>query len=560
MTGSIDPKMSLSPQSSSQPAALPTPTPQEAKVTEVAQVSLSHMEETEEIGNHRFTLQSSDQSQPILLEGSIDRGKAPAFLKKNSEQSGESASVAPRLKLAAGEPFSIRLNRVMKIEDSENLPHVGRVGENAVSFLVREATGIYLVEADVDEMADRLWIKPEKIAKHAERGTLEDFLQNEKQGHLERLPKIAADYQTMFERYFKDNPSNLAGGLNALQILKIIRLSHKAGVAENQSVQFEFRGVNIFAEKIRGKLKLIRMDDKKRLASGSYNTAFRVMRLDKSKSMAFRLSHTAAIYAKRHEADMHDPIEALNMQVKAATAAAENRKGAQILKEIHKDGRVKGIQNPPMSVASFMGPIGSFYQLRAGSGKAMLKSREFRESPLETKLDCCYQILEAGAALAQANWLDTDRKLDNSLFHTVEEEGKMRFILELSDLDGAIRCRPGAGVNFATMTHTKDITPYSDVVDHMFNERTAVYQYGVMIYTLLCSSIDNPESHRPSRADSYVDTDQPFHAESLQQAGVGKNTISALERICFPIPQLRPTANEAKELFKAAIQADEYLR
>lgn len=477
----------------------------------------------------------------------------------------ESVAPATRIQIngVVGEKFQLALTEEPKELAFGEEAAVGLSDDGIATMLVEDNGKRYQVSVKLSEISDRLLISKDLEAE-ARQGTL-DQLFLRKQPKLQNLPNLVGDYEKLFENHFAKNPGDvvgqlstrggtvLEGGLNARQMMKIVRAFHRAellsSTPEGQDITFDdvrdkygIQTVRVLYHREAGDLKMSRYDVEDYLGEGTYGTAVRIAQLDLNKVMVAKVvrdTGPSATYMDEAKTDLANEF--------------------RILRKIHRNGKVAGIQDAPHAYIAINGAAGPYAMVGteyAGNTKELVKSPAWTNADLPAKLDCCRQILEGGARMEELGLFHLDQKPENVFFRIIQEGGKTRFLVETADFGGASDAGPPANPVF-----TPDYMPLGEY--NRPTHKTDVYQRGVILYYYLTNGqqpwpltnrVFLPGQWTPSMFPTHSDASK-FNEQALIDQNVPEPIRKFIRELCDPDPNKRPNAVDAANRWKALVSA-----
>ncbi|MCE5316443.1 MAG: protein kinase [Parachlamydia sp.] len=477
----------------------------------------------------------------------------PKTFTKEGQELIESAAPTTRIQLngVVGEQFQLALTEEPKELAPGEEAAVGLSDDRVATLLVEENGHRFQVSVKLDEISDRLLISKD-LDEEARKGQL-DLLFQRKEAKLQNLPKLLGDYQKLFNDHYQQNPEGLIGqltmpkgtvlesGLNARQMMKVVRAFHRAELLnpaqEGQDLnpdkqnKYDIQNVRVLYRREDGTLKMTRYDVEDALCENIYGAAVRIAQLDLNKMMV------AKVVRAKDSADNFTPI-----------GQAELFNEFTLLRKIHKDGKVRGIQDAPhayVAINENAGPYAMVGTEYAGNTMELVHSPIWKNTNLETKLDCCTQILEGGANLEEMGILHLDQKPQNVFYLEINEPEKKRFLFEIADFGGASDQGPPEEVSY-----TPEYMP-TEEKDHP-THKTDVYQRGVILFYYLTNgqqpwptkrvffSDENKFAYFPNLSDTNL-----FNKYPLLDQNVPEPIIDFIREMCDPDPAKRPGAAEA---------------
>ena len=227
---------------------------------------------------------------------------------------------------------------------------------------------------------------------------------------------------------------------------------------------------------------------------------------------------------------------------------------------------MEGVEDPPYELVVIsrndsggVPRIAVLKKMFKGNLDRLFRDPEFINAGLETKLDCCAQILKGGAALEALKILHLDQKPQNTFYDLVEANGKKRYLMKIADFGGAKK---------ADSSRRPITTPRYLPVDEKDREtsKTDVYQRGILIYEILTNGkrpygeiIVNDETKRGY--PGYPDLTKDFDSHTLETLKVPIPLINLIKKMCHPNPFNRPSSQEAKIEWEsnAAVVSPDYI-
>lgn len=387
--------------------------------------------------------------------------------------------------------------------------------EGTATLLITDPQkGLCEVKVNLQEMSDRLLIPKDQLVKAAKNGKLDELLQA-KEPKLKNLSKVMDGYET----FLKNNDYSSS---ETKLMMKVIRNYYKAGPGEGDVVEMKigslFNRVKVLAVKDGDRIVAAKVLG--RLGSGSFGTVSKIQRLD-----------------------IHNKIQAMKVAKDSSDMGAyaidSIKKEAAMLKEIHKDGKIRGIQSP-VDVKFNKGFFGKMYKM---DGLRLKGSADFIKSSMSVKLDVCEQILFAGAHLEHKGIVHFDQKLQN-LFMKKGKGGNLK--VYIADFGDAKHFDPN---NPTPSAYTPPYMPRNE--KNQPTPKTDVFQRGMMMYELLTGILPydlNSEDGHPEGA---------FDAEALDRIpGLPPEMKTLIADMCNMDPDKRPNSKEAYEKLAQFMKAN----
>lgn len=497
------------------------------------------------------------QKTPIDVTFILNAAPRPRTFTKEGQEIQETVAAPSRIQLqdVPGEQFQLDIIGEPKELAPGESAFVGLSEDRVATMLVEEQGRRYLVQVKLSEISDRLLISKE-VEEYTHLGLLDSLFQK-KAAKLQNLPNLVADYQKLFDAHFKLHPGGVIGqyvdkkgavlkeGLNARQMMKVVRAFHRAELSEGQMPagrqldfadlknKYAIKGLRILFKREEGQLKMSRFEIAEKVGEGSFGTAFRVAQLDLNRMLVVKV------------------LKAFSDPQKMEKAREELLQEYTLLREIHSRGKVAGIQDAPHAfIAVDKKKFGYIMVGTAYSGNSgdLIASEAYQKLDLADKLDCCTQILEGGVRLDELGILHLDQKPQNVFYRVEEAKGKKRYILDTADLGGAVKA---AEASPAGLVHTASYIPRGDAKTGL-NAKTAVYQRGVILFNYLANG-KHPwpftQQHFPDHSDL-----SKYNEQALIDQKVSEPLRTLIRIMCDPSADKRPDAATAYRSWIALTQ------